>query len=58
MGVVLPRTSEFYALAFSHCGTEILHIFLDHANEDISLERSRNALIPGNASWHKSKSLD
>ena len=57
-GVILPRTSEFYALEFSHSDTEIFQIFLDHANQDISFERPRNLLILDNAAWHKSKSLD
>lgn len=57
-GLVLPGTGEFYALEFSHSDTEIFQIFLDHANRDISFERSRNILILDNASWHKSKSLD
>lgn|SRR5271169_461166 len=57
IGTVLPRTGEFYALEFSHCDTEIFQIFLDHANRDLSFQRSRNIIILDNASWHKSKSL-
>ena len=57
-GVVQPRTGQFYALEFSHSDTEMFQIFLDHANRDLSFDRTRNLLILDNASWHKSKSLN
>ena len=57
-GLVLPKTGEFYALEFSHSDSELFQIFLDHANQDVSLERPRNLLILDNATWHKRKSLN
>ncbi len=57
-GMVCPRTGEFYALVFSHTDTQVFQIFLDHANQDIQLQRKRNILICDNASWHKNASLN
>ena len=57
-GMVCPRTGEFYALMFSHTDTQVYQIFLDHANQDIQLQRKRNILVCDNASWHKSASLN
>jgi transposase len=31
---------------------------LNHANQDVKLERPRNIIICDNATWHKKKSLD
>jgi len=58
MGMVCPRTGEFYALEFTHSDRDCFQAFLDHANRDIDLQRPRNILILDNASWHKAKSLD
>lgn len=44
-GMVCPRTGEFYALMFSHTDTQVFQVFLDHANQDIALQRKRNILI-------------
>ena len=57
-GMVCPRTGEFYALMFSHTDAEVFQVFLDHANQDIQLQRKRNILICDNASWHKGASLN
>ena len=57
-GMVCPRTGQFYALEFSHSDSVVFQIFLDHANNDVKLERKRNLLICDNASWHKRKSID
>lgn len=57
-GIVCPRTGEFYALMFNHTDTQVMQVFLDHANQDIQFQRKRNILICDNASWHKSASLD
>ena len=56
-GMVCPRSGQFYALEFSHSDVETFQVFLDHANQDVQLQRPRNLLICDNASWHKSKSL-
>jgi transposase len=57
-GTVCPRSGEFYALMVPHSNTKVFQIFLDNANLDIDLQRTRNILILDNASWHKSKSLN
>ena len=56
-GMVCPRTGAFYALEFSHVDKDVFQVFLNHANEDIQLERPRNIIICDNATWHKVKSL-
>ena len=57
IGVVGPRTGQFYALEFTHTDSEVFQVFLDHANQDVKLDRPRNILICDNATWHKKKSL-
>jgi transposase len=56
-GLVCPRTGQFYALEFTHTDSEVFQVFLDHANQDVKLERPRNIIICDNAAWHKKKSL-
>ncbi|MDK2973469.1 MAG: hypothetical protein PWP23_3224 [Candidatus Sumerlaeota bacterium] len=56
-GMICPRTGEAFLLEFSHSDREVFQIFLDEANKDLVLERTRQILIMDNASWHKSKSL-
>ena len=58
MGMIRPRTGDFYALEFSHSDSVTLQIFLDHANKDIERQRQRNLIICDNASWHKNKSIN
>jgi len=57
-GLVGPRTGQFYALEFTHTDREVFQVFLDHANQDVKLERPRNISVCDNATWHKKKSLD
>ncbi len=57
-GMVCPRTGDFYALEFTHVDTDVFQVFLEQANKDIKLERSRNIIICDNATWHKTKSLN
>ncbi len=56
-GMICPRTGEFYALEFSRSNSRALQAFLDHANADIAVRRSRNIIICDNASWHRNKSM-
>jgi transposase len=56
-GLVNPRTGQFYALEFTHTDSQVFQVFLEHANQDVKLERSRNIIICDNAAWHKKKSL-
>ncbi len=58
IGLVCPRTGEFFAIEASHVDTEMFQCFLDEANRTIRPRRRRNILIMDNASWHKRKSLD
>jgi transposase len=57
-GLVGPRTGQFYALEFTHTDSEVFQVFLNHANQDVKLERPRNIIICDNATWHKKKTLD
>jgi transposase len=58
IGLVCPRTGEFFAIEASHVDSEMFQAFLDEANRTIRPVRKRNILIMDNASWHKGKSLD
>jgi transposase len=58
IGMVCPRTGDFYALEVPYTDSAVFQTFLTHANADVSRERPRNFLICDNASWHKVKSLD
>jgi transposase len=58
LGMVSPRTGEFFAIEASHCDTEVFQAFLDEAARRITPTRKRNFLILDNASWHKRKSLN
>lgn len=58
LGMVCPRTGEFFALEATHVCSEMFQIFLDQAVTSVVPVRKRNILILDNASWHKKKSLD
>jgi len=58
IGMVCPRTGEFFAIEASHSDTEIFQAFLDEAARTIRPARKRNLLVLDNASWHKRKSLN
>lgn len=55
MGMVCPRTGEFFAIEVSHSDSDTFQVFLDEASRFIDFQRSRNILILDNASWHKRK---
>jgi transposase len=57
MGMVCPRTGEFFAIETSHSDSETFQAFLDEASKYIDLKRHRNILILDNASWHRRKSM-
>lgn len=57
MGMVCPRTGQFFALEMSHSDRECFQVFLDQANASLVAERPRQLLVLDNASWHKCKSL-
>lgn len=58
IGLVSPRTGEFFAIEASHVDTEMFQAFLDEANRQIKPERKRNILILDNASWHRRASIN
>jgi len=57
MGMVCPRTGEFFAIETSHSDTDTFQAFLDEAGKFVNFERPDNIIIVDNASWHKKKSL-
>lgn len=57
IGMVCPRTGQFFAIEASHSDTELFQAFLDEAKKTIKFQRAKNILIMDNASWHKRKSL-
>ena len=58
MGMVCPRTGQFFAIETSHSDAVLLQAFLDEAGKSVKLERPKNVLIVDNASWHKKKELN
>jgi len=58
MGMVCPRTGEFFAIETSHSDTETFQAFLHEANQHIDFKRPYNILVLDNASWHKKKTLN
>jgi transposase len=58
LGIVCPRSGEFFAIEASHCDTDIFQAFLDEAAQSVTPVRKRNILILDNASWHKRKGLN
>ena len=58
MGMVCPRTGEFFAIEASHSDSETFQAFLDEAPKMIQFQRKQNILILDNASWHRRKSTN
>jgi len=58
MGMVCPRTGEFFAIETSHSDSDTFQAFLDEANRFIKFSRPKNILIVDNATWHRKKSLN
>lgn len=57
IGMVCPRTGQFFAIETSHSDTETFQAFLNEANKFVKVERTKNVLIVDNATWHKKKTL-
>jgi transposase len=55
MGMVCPRTGEFFAIEVSHSDSDTFEAFLDEASRFTHFQRTRNILVLDNASWHKRK---
>jgi transposase len=56
IGMVCPRTGQFFAIEASHSDSATYQAFLDEANKTITFQRTTNVLIMDNASWHRRKS--
>jgi len=52
IGMVCPRTGQFFAIEASHSDSATFQAFLDEADRIISFQRTNNVLIMDNASWH------
>ena len=55
IGMVCPRSGEFFAIEASHSDSVTYQAFLDEADRQISFQRTTNILVMDNASWHKRK---
>lgn len=55
IGMVCPRTGQFFAIEASHSDSATYQAFLDEANKTVNFERTTNILIMDNASWHRRK---
>lgn len=58
IGMVCPRTGQFFAIEASHSDSETFQAFLSEANKTVTFQRTKNVLIMDNASWHKRKSTN
>ncbi len=57
LGMVCPRSGEFFAIEATHVSSDMFQAFLNEADSSLTFPRNRNILILDNASWHKKKSL-
>jgi len=58
VGMVCPRTGQFFAIETTHVDSDVFQAFLDEADKYIQRKRPRNIIILDNASWHKRKTLE
>lgn len=56
IGMVCPRTGQFFAIEASHSDTITFQAFLDEADKTVCFQRATNILILDNATWHRRKS--
>ena len=56
IGMVCPRTGQFFAIEASHPDSATFQAFLDEAHKTVTFQRTTNVLIMDNASWHRRKS--
>jgi DDE superfamily endonuclease len=57
IGMVCPRTGQFFAIETSHSDAETFQAFLDEASKFVAFERPKNIMVVNNASWYKRKTL-
>lgn len=58
IGMVCPRTGQFFAIEASHSDSVTYQAFLDEASKTVSFQRATNILIMDNASWHRRKTTN
>lgn len=58
IGMVCPRTGQFFAIEASHSDSVTYQAFLDEADKTVSFQRTTNILVMDNASWHKRKATN
>lgn len=58
IGMVCPRTGQFFAIEASHSDWATYQAFLDEAHKTVSFQRTTNILIMDNATWHLRKATN
>jgi len=58
IGMVCPRSGQFFAIEASHSDAATFQAFLDEANKTVSFQRTTNILIIDNATWHRRKDIN
>ena len=58
IGMVCPRTGQFFAIEASHSDSVTYQAFLDEASKTVLFQRATNVLIMDNASWHRRKTAN
>ncbi|NNL77558.1 MAG: IS630 family transposase [Desulfobacterales bacterium] len=58
IGMVCPRTGQFFAIEASHSDSVTYQAFLDEANKTVTFQRTTNILVMDNAAWHRRKSTE
>ena len=58
IGMICPKTGEFFALEIPYTDRDAFQAFLDTANVEIKSTKKNQVLILDNASWHKSAKIN
>ena len=58
IGMVCPRSGQFFAIEASHSDSITYQAFLNEASKTVSFQRASNVLIMDNAAWHKRKTTN
>ena len=58
IGMVCPRTGQFFAIEASHSDSVTYQAFLDEAEKHVTFQRAKNVLIMDNATWHRKSSTN
>ncbi len=57
VGMVCPRSGEFFAIEASYSDSETIQAFLDEAERFVPLQHRRNVPVPDNAARHRKRSI-